>query len=241
MTEHFHGHRERLRERFREAPHSLKDYELLELLLGYVIRRQDTKPLAKKLLQRFENLRGVLQAPKWELTEIKGAGVGITDFLSLLHEFINRAEEAPLRKRKRILTVADVARLAQKRLALHEHEEMWAAYVDKKNRLKSWEIVAKGTMDAVSVFPDNLFRRAVEIKASGVILVHNHPAGTVQPSWNDIKLTKILQEQAAVMGVLFIDHLIVTHELCYSIVSNIPVPSSPPALRLAAEASEESE
>lgn len=227
MAAHFHGHRKRLRERLREAPQTLADYEILELFLGHVLLRRDTKPLAKELLDRHESLRGVLEAPKHEQCDAPGVGPAVFDFITLINEFTSRAAEAPLRKRKRISDVAAVAHMAKKRLGHCEHEEMWAAFVDKNNRLKAWEQVSKGTVDAVAVFPGNLFRRALEIKASGFILVHNHPGGSAQPSWDDIDLTKRLQQNADVVRILFIDHLIVTESMCFSIMNNAPVPLAP--------------
>ncbi len=132
------GHKARLRKRFQKAPATFQDYEILELLLGYVLIRKDTKPLAKELLARFENIRGVLNARQDELVTVPGFGEGLAIYWDLIRELMSRYAEAPMRQRCTLVTPEDVATMAQVRLAGFSHEECWIALLDNQNRLLPW-------------------------------------------------------------------------------------------------------
>jgi DNA repair protein RadC len=222
------GHRERLRARFAAAPASLADYEILELLLGYVLARRDTKPQAKALLARFLSLRGVLHAGPDELKNIAGLGPAGSVFLELIGEFLARLAEEPLRRRETLCSAGEVAAMARQRLGFMGHEEIWSAFVDSQNRLLSWEEAARGTVDAADLQPRGLLERALALKASGFLLVHNHPGGRARPSAPDLDLTERLKKAADTLGIRFLDHLIVTETACYSIFSRSSVPEPDP-------------
>lgn len=214
------GHRQRLRKRFLRAPHETEDYEVLELLLGYALTRKDTKPLAKELLRRFGNMRGVLLARQDELEQVDGFGPGLAAFWQVLRESVARCEEAPVLRREVLATPEAVARMARQRLAGCAHEECWVALLDAQNRCIAWERVRQGTLDSVLITPRDVVELALRRKASGVILVHNHPGGKAEASAADIALTQELARFAPRMGVRFVDHVIVTEEHCLSLIQN---------------------
>lgn len=213
---HYHGHRGRLRERLNRDTRQLADYEVLELLLGYVIRRGDTKPLAKELLARHKTLRGVFLADPAEFREIEGFGPATEEFWLLWRELWARMHEAPVQERVVIQSPQEVAALAKARLGPNRREEFWVAMVDNKNRLLAWERVSQGTVDQTIVFPREVFTRALELKASGIVLVHNHPGGDPRPSTQDVELTRRMVRAAGDLGVRVLDHLIVTDRAFYS-------------------------
>lgn len=214
---HYHGHRQRLRERLRRDPSALYEYEVLELLLGSVILRRDTKPLAKELLARFGSLRGVLDARPAELQAVKGFGPSLADFWLLLREMLARHAEGPLREREVLSTPAAVATMARARLAGIPHEEVWLALLDGQNRLIGWERLTRGTVNASAVYPREVVEMALRFKASGLILVHNHPGGNPTPSAPDLEITRQLARSAQAVNITLLDHVIVTDDDCYSL------------------------
>lgn len=213
------GHRERLRERFLKAPLAVPDYELLELLLFYAVPRRDTKPLARALLARFSDIRGVLDARYAELREIDGFGESLATFWKVLREVRARYGASSLRRREELSSPAAVAAMAKSRLAGQDEEECWLALVDAQNRLLSWQRLQHGSVSAVCVHPRDILAAALEAKASGIILVHNHPGGDPHPSEQDERLTMSLQGLSPAMGLRFLDHVIITDEDCYSMIS----------------------
>jgi DNA repair protein RadC len=217
---HYHGHRERLRERLDESPDKLHDYEVLEILLGKVLLRQDTKPLAKELLSRFQSIRGVLDAKPAELRAVPGFGPSLESFWRLLRELMARYAESSVRKREILSSPDAVAAMARSRLAGHEREEIWIAYVDAQNRLLAWEQNSKGTVDNSAIFPRDILERALLLKASGFILVHNHPGGGIHPSGADLQVTEQLKHSSQTLGLRFLDHIIVTDAEQHSIMQD---------------------
>lgn len=210
------GHRDRLKKRLELENQALADYEILELLLGHALVRKDTKPLAKELLLRFENLRGVMDARPDELEQVPGFGKGLIRFFRLLREFMSRYAEAPVRCRQELVNATTVAHMARTRLAGMPHEECWVALVDRQNRLIAWERLQRGRTGDVPLIPRDVLELALQRKSSGIILVHNHPGGNAKPSTPDLLLTSELQKLAPMMGLRFIDHVIVTEDDCYS-------------------------
>ncbi|MDR2160755.1 MAG: DNA repair protein RadC [Desulfovibrio sp.] len=217
------GHRERLRARFAAAPASLADYELLELLLTFVLARRDTKDPAKDLLARFSSLRAVINARPEEVEEIAGLGPAAGLLLSLIRELAARSAEEPLSRRESLCSPSAVAAMARQRLSALEHEEIWAAYVDGGNRLLRWEQAARGTADAAFLQPRAVMERALALSASGLILVHNHPGGQYAPSRPDRELTLRLRQAAETLDIRFLDHIIVSGDAAYSLMSGGPV------------------
>ncbi|EKY26495.1 DNA repair protein RadC [Brevundimonas diminuta 470-4] len=219
---HHAGHRERLRERARTAGiHHLPDYELLELFLFRSQPQGDVKPVAKALLSRFGSLTAVLAASVEDLMTVKAEdsrgrakGVGAETALDLaaLHEVSRRVakEEA----NRRTVISSWTALLAYVRLSLqHEPREQFRVlYLDKKNQLILDEIQNRGTVDHAPVYPREVVRRALELSASAMIIVHNHPSGDPTPSRADIDMTKQVIEAARALSLTVHDHLIVGRE-----------------------------
>jgi DNA repair protein RadC len=213
---HFLGHRKRLKDRLAKEPTLLQDYEVLELMLGYAIPRRDTKPLAKELLNRFETLSGVLSARDEELGQVPGFGKGLATYWVLLREFWARFHTGPLRRREVLDGPEKVAQLARSRIGRSEIEEFWLALVDNKNRLIGFERVSTGTVDQTPVYAREILHLALRHRASGVILVHNHPGGDPAPSSQDIALTERLRSTAAELGLRVLDHLVVAENEFFS-------------------------
>ncbi|WP_292037916.1 MULTISPECIES: RadC family protein [unclassified Brevundimonas] len=219
---HHAGHRERLRERARTAGlHHLPDYELLELFLFRNQPQGDVKPIAKALLTRFGSLAAVLAASVEDLMTVrsedsrgrsKGVGAETALDLAALHEVSRRVakEEA----NKRTVISSWTALLAYVRLSLqHEPREQFRVlYLDKKNQLILDEIQNRGTVDHAPVYPREVVRRALELSASAMIIVHNHPSGDPTPSRADIDMTRQVIEAARSLSLQVHDHLIVGRE-----------------------------
>lgn len=216
---HYLGHRRRLKDRLLENPRALADYEVLELLLGYVLVRRDTKPLAKELLARFGSLRGTLLARIEELRDVPGFGPGAEEFLVLWREAWARFHEQPARARMVCNSPEIVAEMARARIGIKEHEEFWMALVDTKNRLIGWEQVSKGTIDQAAVYPREVLGVALRHNASGMILVHNHPSGDPRPSVQDIDFTRRIKNAAREIDLRLLDHLVVTDSRFFSFQS----------------------
>ena len=211
------GHRERLRKRLEREPLSLADYEVMELFLGLAIPRRDTKLLAMELLRRFRNLRGALDARSEELLEISGFGPGLLSLWRLIREMMARYSAAPLEEKEALATPEAVAAMARSRLGSLSEEELWLALVDAQNRLLFWERLRRGGISSVAIHPRDVLEVAILRKASGIILIHNHPGGSPYPSKSDLTLTEEIGNLAPRLGLRLLDHVIVTLGDCYSI------------------------
>ncbi len=213
---HYTGHRKRLRQRADNDPAQLQDYELLELILGYCLPRKDTKPLAKALLERYKNFKEILAAKPKDLETIDGIGPGIITFLKVWREFLARTESADLTLKSVLTSPEKVVTLARSRLRFVHIEEFWTILVDNKNRLVGFEKLSKGTVDQAPVFPREIITRALELRASGIILVHNHPGGDPSPSLQDRELTIKVKRIAVEMGIRVLDHIIIAEDRHFS-------------------------
>lgn len=211
------GHRKRLRDRLNADPQSVADYEVMELLLGLAITRKDTKLLAHAILARFGSFRGALDARQDELEQIEGFGPGLLSLWRLIREIMARYVLSPLRQREVLASPGAVAVVARQRLGNLSHEESWLALVDAQNRLISWERLRRGSISSIALQPRDVLETALLRKASGIILVHNHPGGSPHPSRQDLDLTEEIQKLAPHLGLRLLDHVIVTPGECYSI------------------------
>jgi DNA repair protein RadC len=207
---HYHGHRERLRDRFREAgPEALSDYELLELLLFRALPRRDVKPLAKSLLQKFGSFAEVISAPETRLAEIKGLGqAGITE-LKVVQAAASRFLRGAVTKRPALSSSASVLDYCRGAQAFADRELFRILFLDKRNNLIADEVQQTGTVDHTPVYPREVVKRALELSATAIILVHNHPSGDPTPSQADIQMTKQIVAVAGPLGIAVHDHLIV--------------------------------
>jgi DNA repair protein RadC len=207
---HFLGHRERLRTRFRDAgSEALADYEMLELLLFSAIPRRDVKPLAKKLLDRFGSFAEVISAPRERLKEVGGLGESAITVLKVVEAAAHRLLQKKARGQSVLSSwnaVIDYARAAH---AFAEKEEFHILFLDKKNQVIADEVQQKGTVDHTPVYPREVVKRALELSATAIILVHNHPSGDPTPSQADIEMTRQIASAAKPLGITVHDHIIV--------------------------------
>lgn len=216
---HFHGHRSRLRERVLARIHDVESYELLELLLGYVHNRLDTKPVAKDLLKQFGSLWGVLNAHPTEFDNIKSVGPSSKVFFILLRELVARYFVEPI-KAKKTVTLDDIAMLARCMLDGLPHEEVWIALLDNNNRLLSFECVNAGAAESVICSPRMVAEIALAKKAKGLVLVHNHPGGVTKASWADAETTNHIKTVMQYMGIRLLDHFILADGKVISLANN---------------------
>ena len=207
---HYLGHRERLRARFREGgADALPDYELLELLLFRALPRRDVKPLAKHLIERFGSFAEVLAAPETQLAEVKGVGETVVTELKLVKAAAERFTRGAVRNRTVLSSWAAVLDYCRASMAFSDREQFRILFLDKKNTLIADELQQTGTVDHTPVYPREVVRRALELSASALILVHNHPSGDPTPSRADVAMTKTIAEAARPLGIAIHDNLIV--------------------------------
>lgn len=207
---HHLGHRERLRDRAVAGGLSaLPDYEVLELLLFRSITRGDVKPLAKQLLARFGSLGGVLGATAEELRTVKGVGEAVALDLGLIHEAGLRAAREQVTRRPVISSWNALLAYVKTALAHEAREQFRVLFLDKKNQLITDEILNRGTVDHAPVYPREVVRRALELSASALILVHNHPSGDPTPSTADVDMTREIVNAARPLRISIHDHLVV--------------------------------
>lgn len=213
---HYHGHRKRLRERMAKNPGALADYELLELLLAQYLPRQDTKPLAKELLDRFTSLHGVIHATDEQLLEVAGFGPACLKGFVLLRELKARMAEERFSARRALSGPAEIADAARARFGTKPVEELWALYLDTRNRVLSWQRIASGSVGSLGSAPRDILAPALAHQAARVVLVHNHPGGSAWPSEQDKSFTLAVARAAKGLDLHLADHLIVTELDYYS-------------------------
>lgn len=210
MVNDLSGHRDRLRQRARKGGmEALPDYEVLELFLFRTFPRGDVKPRAKALLARFGDVAGVLGASLDELLTVPGIGEAAALDLKLMHEGALRQMRAGLRKRTVISSWSALLGYVRVMLANEAREQFRVLFLDKKNQLICDEQLGQGTVDHAPVYPREVMRRALELSASSIILVHNHPSGDPRPSSADIDMTKQIIDAGRTLRISVHDHLVV--------------------------------
>jgi DNA repair protein RadC len=209
-TPHYHGHRMRLRDRFHSAgPGALSDYELLEMVLFTAKPRGDMKPLAKLLIKKFGSFAEVINAPEQRLREVDGVGDRTVTELKLIAAAASRIAKGRLEQRTALSSWNAVIDYCRTSMAFAEKEQFRILFLDKRNQLISDEVQQTGTVDHTPVYPREVIKRALEVSATAVILVHNHPSGDPTPSQADIQMTKAIIDIAGPLGISVHDHLIV--------------------------------
>ncbi len=210
---HYHNHRTRLRERFmRAGGTALDDYELLELLLFRAIPRRDVKPLAKQLLAVFGDFNRVISAPPARLKQVQGVGPAVVQELKIVEAAAHRLGQARVLGRDALTSWSALMEYCKTTMAHRETEQFRILYLDRKNTLIADEEQARGTVDHVPVYPREVVKRALELNASALILVHNHPSGDPSPSEADIQMTARIQTALETMGITLHDHIIIGKE-----------------------------
>jgi len=210
---HFHGHRERLKARFRDTGKgSLADYELLELLLFQILPRRDTKPIAKALVQRFGSFTEVLAAPEARLTEVSGVGEAAAQYIKVIEAAAHRYARGKVADRPVLGSWTAVVDYCRATMAYEDREQFRILFLDKKNGLLADEIQQVGTVDHTPVYPREVVKRALELSSTAIVLVHNHPSGDPTPSRADIQMTRTIVDIAKPLGIMVHDHIIVGKE-----------------------------
>ncbi|MET0905901.1 MAG: JAB domain-containing protein [Bradyrhizobiaceae bacterium] len=207
---HYHGHRDRLRARFRSAgAEALSDYELLELVLFRALPRRDVKPLAKAMIQAFGSFAETVHAPDARLREVGGLGEAAITEIKLIAAASSRVAKGQLKQRTVLSSWATVIDYCRTAMAFADKEQFRIIFLDKRNQLIADEVQQVGTVDHTPVYPREVVKRALELSATAIIMVHNHPSGDPTPSQADIQMTKAVIEVSKPLGISVHDHIIV--------------------------------
>ena len=207
---HYLGHRHRLRDRLLEkGPESLADYELLELLLALALPRVDVKPLAKTLIKEFGSFAGALAAEPAALLKVKDMGEGAIAGLKTVRAAALLMTKQELLKQPVIANWQKLLDYCRISLAEEKTEQFHLLFLDHKNALIAHERQQKGTVDHAPVYPREVVKRALELQASAIIMLHNHPSGDPTPSKDDVTMTKAVAAAAEKLGILLHDHVVV--------------------------------
>lgn len=203
-------HRARLRQRFMDGgATAVPDYELLELILFRSIPRRDVKPIARMLLDRFGDFNRVITAPPERLAQVPGIGEAVITDLKVLEAAAHRMARAKVMQRHVLSSWDALLDYCHTVMAHRETEQFRVLFLDRKNCLIADEEQAKGTVDHVPVYPREITKRALELNASALILVHNHPSGDPSPSASDIAMTDRILQALDALGITLHDHLII--------------------------------
>ncbi len=214
---HYLEHRKRLRARFERAGiEGLQDYEVLELLLFYVITRKDLKPVAKDLLKRFGSLKGVLDAGQDELKKVPGIGSQAAIFVRLVRDVGSLYLQQRAEEKEQISSTKELIDYCLSSMGGLKDEHFAVIYLNARNRIIRVETIQEGIVNQAVVYPRQVLEKALAHKASAIILVHNHPSGHVRPSDADVRLTRVLQDAARVLDIALHDHLIVGENRFFS-------------------------
>lgn len=207
---HYSGHRQRLRERFLKARGELADYELIELLLTSVMPRRDVKPIAKALLKRFGSFAGVLNADVGALTQTDGMGEAAAVSLLAVREAAVRLLKDDVMAQPVLANWQSLIDYVRAAMAHNKNEQFRVLFLNRKNALIADEVQQEGTVDQTPVYPREVIKRALDLGASALILVHNHPSGDPKPSQADIEMTRDIQAAGAKLGISLHDHVVVS-------------------------------
>ena len=215
---HASGHRDRLRERFKRAGvEGVQDYELLELILFRAIPRRDVKPLAKELIAKFGGFAEALSAPMARLMEVKGVSENVALEMKIAQAAALKLAQARVLKRPVISSWNDLIAYCRAAMADEATEMFRILFLDKKNILIADEVQQRGTVDHTPVYPREVVKRALELGASALILVHNHPSGDPTPSRADIEMTNQIAKAASALNIRVHDHIVIgkAHEASF--------------------------
>lgn len=207
---HYIGHRDRLRKRFRAGGKSaLGDYELLELVLFRAIPRRDVKQLAKKLIKTFGSFAEAISAPPARLREIDGVGVSVVTEFKIIQEAAIRLARERVLNRPVLSSWKAVVDYCKASMAYSSKEQFRILFLDRKNALITDELQQEGTIDHTPVYPREVVKRALELSAASIIMVHNHPSGDPTPSRADVEMTKQIIDATRTLKISVHDHLII--------------------------------
>ena len=218
------GHRERVRKKFLENGfNGLEDYEILELLLFYVIPRKDTKAIAKELIKKFKTLANVLKADTLELKTINGLGDVAITFLKMMGALPEKIYEDKLKNQKLIkddkykITDKEVLlSFLRNKIGYEDVEKFYVIYLSSSNEVIAFEESSSGTLDRSSIYPREIYKRVIMENAKSIIIAHNHPSGNTCPSKCDIDITNEIAKGLKNFGALLLEHIIITRDSYFS-------------------------
>ena len=187
----------------------MPDYEMLELVLFAAVPRRDTKPLAKALIVRFGSFAEVIAAKRERLVEIEGAGEAVVNQLKIVEAAAQRLAKGKVIGRPALSSWAALLDYCMAAMARSQTEEFRVLFLDRKNVLVADEVQSRGTVDHTPVYPREIIKRALELHASAIILVHNHPSGDPTPSKADIEMTREIAAAAKALQIAVHDHLVI--------------------------------
>jgi len=217
---HYLGHRSRLRTRFLQAEDShTPDYELLELILFAAKPRGDAKPLAKRLLKTFGSFDKVIYADETSLRAVEEVGDAVVATLKTVRVGAQRMLRSEISDKPIIQTWSALMDYCRLKIGRNKIEEFHVLFLNNKHALIADELMQRGTINHASVYPREIIKRALEVSASAIILLHNHPSGDLTPSKGDIEVTQKIVEAAKAVGIAVHDHVIITEHGNYSFKS----------------------
>ncbi|MFQ5559875.1 MAG: DNA repair protein RadC [Nitrospinota bacterium] len=216
------GHRRRLRKRLlTSGGQAFEDYELLELLLTYSLKRVDTKTTAKTLIRVFGSFASVFDQPLERLIEVKGVGPETGVFILSVRQVFERYFQERVEKKERISSPEEVVDFARLKVGARERECLMVLFLNTANLLLTYDIITEGTVDKAAVYPREILKKALLTNATGLILVHNHPGGDPSPSENDHDVTGRLEQLSAEFNIRILDHLIVSPRKAFSMKKGV--------------------
>jgi len=220
MSSQQNGHRERLRAKFLASGFAaLHDYEQIELLLTFAIVRKDAKPIAKELLSKFKTIHGILDAPFDDLKQVQGLGEHSATLIKVVKDTCSEYLSSSIQGEVIALTTPEsVKDFARMKLGGDQNESFLVIFMNNQNCVIDSEVLFSGTVNKTIIYPRNVIQKALQKNATGLILVHNHPSGSLKPSKHDIELTSSMKSAAETLSIRLVDHLIVTQKETLSFV-----------------------
>ncbi|MBM6822356.1 RadC family protein, partial [Fusobacterium mortiferum] len=218
MEKKYEGHRERLRKKYLQGGYfAFHEYEVLELLLTYVIPRKDTKPIAKDLIEKFGSLDGVVTASIEELCSISGIKENSAIFVKLLGDLSKNLYKGEIKKEGiQLKDKNSLIRYLRSEIGFSSREEFRVIFLNNYNMLVGSETLFIGTIDKSAVYPREIVEKVLYYKAKGIIFAHNHPSGNLRPSKQDIQITEHMQEALDLIDVKLLEHIIITQDGYFS-------------------------
>lgn len=219
---HYIGHRKRVKERFvTSGAANFSDYELLEIMLFSAIPRKDVKPLAKKLLENFKTITDLINIDRERLLSISGTNENLYINFAIIRELINRVLKQKIINKNIIASWGSLIDYLKVNMGNMRLEQFRVLFLNKKNILIADEVLSQGTIDQAAVYPREIIKRTLFNEASSIILVHNHPSGSAEPSKADIDMTNIIVDMCKTINIVVHDHVIISNNKYFSFKSNM--------------------
>ncbi len=221
MSNIHEGHRERMRSRFlQEGADGMATHEILEMLLYGTIPRGDTNEIAHHLLDEFGSISNLIEADPHEIAKTAGVGIKSAVFLSLLHELVLRYEREKLDQKPALTSISRSVEYCRALLAFRPTERFYVICLDSRRKILHTSKISEGTVNDAAVSPRMVAEKALRYQATSVLLCHNHPKGSVKPSFDDINLTARLNRMLEPLGVEVVDHIIIGENEYFSFFEN---------------------